>query len=93
MNKVCLEKSFLEKILKTINRLSDSCILKIEDNEIDQHEGAFIVGKLLKEIYIDSALKKSEKLDKHQKKINPAKKGKKISYSDFKNMVNQNKID
>ena len=47
---------------------------KIEDNEIDQHEGAFIVGKLLKEIYIDSALKKSEKLDKHQKNINPAKK-------------------
>jgi hypothetical protein len=34
MNKICLEKSFLEKILKTINRLSDSCILKIEDNEI-----------------------------------------------------------
>ena len=66
---------------------------KIEDSEIDQHEGAFIVGKLLKEIYIDSALKKSEKLDKHQKKINPAKKGKKISYSDFKNMAKPNKID
>lgn len=34
MNKICLEKSFLEKILKTINRLSDSCILKIEEDQI-----------------------------------------------------------
>ena len=37
---------------------------KIENEELDQHEGSFIIGKLLKEIYIDSALKKSEKLDK-----------------------------
>ena len=64
---------------------------KIEDNEIDQHEGAFMVGKLLKEIYIDSALKKADKLDKidrHVKKIiaNPAKKPKKISYREFKTM-------
>jgi predicted transcriptional regulator len=37
---------------------------KIENEELDQHEGSFLIGKLLKEIYIDSALKKSEKLDK-----------------------------
>jgi hypothetical protein len=37
---------------------------KIENEELDQHEGSFIIGKLLKEIYIDSALKKSDKLDK-----------------------------
>jgi len=37
---------------------------KIENEELDQHEGSFMIGKLLKEIYIDSALKKSEKLDK-----------------------------
>lgn len=35
----------------------------IEDEELDQHEGSFKVGTLLKEIYIDSCLKKSEKLD------------------------------
>ena len=65
-----------------------SILKKIENQEIDQHEGAFMVGKLLKEIYIDSALKKSEKLDKHNKKSsnNPTKKPKKISYRDFKNM-------
>jgi len=37
---------------------------KIENEELDQHEGSFIIGKLLKKIYIDSALKKSDKLDK-----------------------------
>jgi hypothetical protein len=37
---------------------------QIENGEIDQHEGSFQIGKLLKNIYIDSALKKSEKLDK-----------------------------
>ena len=35
----------------------------IENGELDQHEGSFIVGKILKEIYIDSALKKAEKID------------------------------
>ena len=62
---------------------------KIEENEIDQHEGAFMVGKLLKEINIDSALKKADKLDKNGKKTtssNPTKKPKKISYRDFKTM-------
>ena len=62
-------------------------ILKqIEEGKIDQHEGSFKVGKLLKELYIDSALKKAEKLDKHKKPDAPTKKAKKISYKDFKNM-------
>ena len=48
---------------------------QIENGEIDQHEGSFIIGKLLKNIYIDSALKKSEKIDKmyetQEKKTEP----------------------
>ena len=36
---------------------------KIEDGLIDQHEGSFEIGTLLKKIYIDSALKKAEKLN------------------------------
>ena len=47
---------------------------KIEDGEVSQHEGSFMVGKLLKELYVDSALKKSEKLDAIQ---NRKKKGEK----------------
>jgi hypothetical protein len=37
---------------------------QIEDGMVDQHEGSFMVGTLLKKIYVDSALKKAEKLDK-----------------------------
>jgi len=38
-------------------------ILKqIEDGELDQHEASFQVGTILKEIYIDSALKKADKM-------------------------------
>jgi hypothetical protein len=40
-------------------------ILKsIEDGEMDQHTGAFEVGKILKAMYIDSALLKAERIDK-----------------------------
>ena len=45
---------------------------QIEDGKIDQHEGSYKVGQLLKKIYIDSALKKADKLDAADKK----KKGK-----------------
>ena len=39
-------------------------ILKlIEDGKVDQHEASVLVGKLLKELYVDSALKKEKKLD------------------------------
>jgi hypothetical protein len=40
---------------------------KIEDGELDQHEGSFQVGTLLKKLYVDSALKKAEKLDEENK--------------------------
>lgn len=42
-------------------------ILKlIEDGKVDQHEASVLVGKLLKELYVDSALKKCKKLDESQ---------------------------
>ena len=31
---------------------------------VDQHEGSVMVGKLLKELFVDSALKRPENLDK-----------------------------
>ena len=45
-----------------------SVLERIENSEIDQHEGSFMIGKLLKELYIDSALKQSEALDKKNAK-------------------------
>jgi len=50
-----IDLSILNKFLNVLRR--------IEDGEIDQHDGAFIIGTLLKEMYVDSALKKADKLN------------------------------
>jgi hypothetical protein len=56
----------------------------IEDNKVDQHEGSAMVGKILKELYVDSALKRSENLDKENAEIvaTPVE-GKKITWKQF----------
>ena len=65
---------------------------KIRKNEIDigilnKHEGSFLVGTILKELYVDSALKKAEKLDElAEKKEEPKKAEVNISWSQFKKM-------
>ena len=46
----------------------------IENGKTDQHEASFKIGKLLKELYIDSALKQAEKLDKKKRKNHQEKK-------------------
>jgi len=50
-----IDISILNKFLNVLRR--------IEDGEIDQHDGSFLVGTLLKEMYVDSALKKADKLN------------------------------
>ena len=35
----------------------------IEDEKVDQHEGSVMIGKVLKELYVDSALKQSDHLN------------------------------
>lgn len=66
-------------------------ILKqIEDGETDQHTASFMVGTILKQIYVDSALKRGEKLDKTYKKeeTNEDKKEPiEISWKDYKLMI------
>jgi hypothetical protein len=41
----------------------------IEENKVDQHEGSVLVGKILKELYVDSALKRCDNLDKANNKM------------------------
>lgn len=41
---------------------------RVELGELDQHEGAFAVGTLLKELYVDSAVKKADKLEEERRK-------------------------
>ena len=70
-----------------------SVLKRIEDGEIDQHEGAYMVGKLLKDIYIDSALQRGQHLDeKHSKGKKTEKRipSKKISWKEFKAMQGSN---
>ena len=57
---------------------------KIEEGQLDQHEGSFMVGTILKEIYIDSALKKAEKLDANIEKVEPKKANVNISWNEYK---------
>jgi hypothetical protein len=57
----------------------------IEDEELDQHEGSFKVGTILKEIYVDSSLKKAEKLNQNAEKTpEPKKADVEISWKQFK---------
>jgi hypothetical protein len=59
----------------------------IEDNKIDQNEGSVMVGKILKEMYIDTALKKSDNLDKKygSDKVEENT-GKNVSWKEYKNL-------
>ena len=57
---------------------------KIEDGSIDQHEGSFEVGTLLKKIYVDSALKKADKLNESREEPVYLS-GSSITWKQFKN--------
>lgn len=62
----------------------------IEDGKVDQHEGSVLVGKTLKELYVDSALKRSDNLDKQHENEQkeeveePKKPAIEISWKDWK---------
>jgi hypothetical protein len=60
---------------------------KIEDGNLNQHDGSFMVGSILKEIYVDSALKKADKLDElNGKSVEPKKPEITISWNQYKKM-------
>ena len=50
----------------------------IEEGQVDQHEGSVMVGKLLRDIYLDSAIRRGDNLDKE----NEAKKKEGVSGGD-----------
>jgi hypothetical protein len=57
----------------------------VEDGKVDQHEGSVIMGKILKELYIDSAIKHADNLDKeHVAEVEPQNEGVNISWKEFK---------
>ena len=62
-----------------------SVLKMIEDGKVDQHEGSVVFGKILKELYVDSAVKRGENLDKEHEseRVLPVE-GKKISWNQYK---------
>jgi len=60
-------------------------ILKlIEDEKVDQHEGSVMCGKVLKELYIDSATKRMDNLDKEHAEEKPQVEVKPVSWKEYK---------
>jgi len=59
---------------------------KIEEGECDQHEASVIVGNILKELFVDSAIRKEEKREKRErkKKKDNKRKKKNISWLEYK---------
>jgi hypothetical protein len=79
-NKIKKDEISLSILFQFLNVLK-----RIEDGEVDQHEGSFLVGTLLKELYIDSALKKAEKLEQeHKEDYVPMKEAIQISWRQYK---------
>ena len=73
----------LGKFLETLGQ--------IENDEIDQNEGSYAIGMLLKKMYIDSALKKADTINKQYDADQPEEPQKAvadISWSTFKKMNN-----
>lgn len=57
----------------------------IEDDKVDQHNGSIMVGTLLKELYVDSAMKRMNQLDKDNAgETVPTVEPKCISWRDYK---------
>lgn len=84
-NKVVADELNLEILSKFLSILE-----KIENGEIDQHDGSYMVGNILKEMYIDSAILKDKKRKSKEKKPEPPKRTKNISWNQFKNLENNN---
>jgi hypothetical protein len=80
-NKLVKDELDLNILFRFISILKD-----IEIGKLDQHEASVKVGQILKELYIDSALrqgkKKPEKDHKYRKEI-------KVSWNDFKERESQ----
>jgi len=79
-NKVRKGELDLQLLTKFLDVLKE-----IEDGNLDQHNASFQVGSILKEMYVDSALKKAEKLNENNEPTPEPKKAQvNISWRQFK---------
>jgi len=80
-NKIRKDEIDLKILFQALDVLRD-----IEDVKIDQHEGAYKFGLLLKKIYVDSALRKAEKLNAGETESEYKGPQVEISWNQFKKM-------
>ena len=77
-NKVLKDELNMELMVKFV------CILKqIEEGQLDQYDASVQVGTILREMYVDSAMRRAEKLDAESEKptfVEPVK----MSWAEFK---------
>ncbi len=78
-NKIKKNEIDLEILFQLIQKLQD-----IEEEKVDQHEASFEVGTILKKIYVDSALRRAEKLDEQYAVVEEKKEVENISWKQFK---------
>ena len=80
-NKLLKDEINTDILYRFIDVLKD-----IEDEKINEHDGSVKVGEILKAIYIDSAMRKSKKLDDDNKTddIKEEREVKNMSWADFK---------
>lgn len=75
-NKVMNDELDLKMMVQFVKTLK-----QIEDGAIDQYDASVKVGTILKEMYVDSAMRRTQKLDTEPKKfVEP----KALSWSEFK---------
>jgi hypothetical protein len=82
-NKIRKDEIDLKVLFQALDVLRD-----IEDGKLDQHDGAYQFGLLLRKIYVDSALKKAEKLNTETGEKEKEYKGPQVnvSWAEFKKM-------
>jgi len=87
-NRLLKDEIDIRILLTFINTLK-----RVENGEVDQNEASVLIGKILKELYIDSALKSEKNFEEKESKSNKKNKKKKekkpvnnISWAKFKKM-------
>ena len=84
-NKIKKEEINLSTLWKLLDVLK-----QIEDGKLNQHEGSHKVGKLLKTLYLDSAVRKADKLNHERESGEEARpEPKNLSWAEYKKKYSQ----
>ena len=67
-------------------------LAEIENCEEDQHSAAHKVGKYLKELYIDSALREAEQREDKEEGEKPKQPARQVTYTQFKKKKRRGKV-